>query len=407
MFLNVRGVAGALKPSARSLDIRAPEDLFATEEQVRDRSRRPVEPQKIAPAIDALLRSWLEGDRDSAKSAADEVARQTRAHFQAQGVPVFAHPILPPQFVHHALELIDELPKSRQAAQLENLVSHFSQDLQPSVAQELNNARTNRPVQSASLLRAASDASPRGDAGMQLGVSALQSDVVRPLDNERAISTRESDLHRGRAMRGEAAAYQSAMRTTGRGTIGAPQPQTPATQRRAGARPSERDISEVRMLAGQLDINSSLEPTPVWYVRPTPDGPLTVVQGNRHSRTESSAQRGAPPAGAVFGGHGHVHKPRPRQLAEARDVALYNEAQGYPGPGDFAAVRQTGVPEVVRSRQRIFIIYLDPDGQPVAEVVAGEPFPPNVAERIENNSYMRENMRGQGWRFRNGPAPSP
>lgn len=407
MFLNVRSAGGALKPLARSLDIRAPEDLFASEDQVRDRRHRPVEPQKIAPAIDALLRGWLEGDRDSAKSAADEVARQTRAHFQAQGVPVFAHPILPPQFVHHALELIDELPKSHQAAQLDNLVSHFSQDLQPGVAQELSNARTNLPAQSSSLLRAAGDASPGGDAGMRLDASSLQSDIVRPLRDERAISTRESDLHRSRAMLGETAAYQSAMSTAGRGTIGAPQPQAPATQRRAGARPSDRDIADVRMLAGQLDINSSLEPTPVWYVRTTPDGPLTVVQGDRHSRTESSAQRGAPPPGAVFGGHGHLHKPRPQHPTEARDVALYNEAQGYPGPGDFAAVRQTGVPEIVRSRQRIFIIYLDPDGQPVAEVVAGEPFPPNAAERIENNRYMRENMRGQGWRFRNGPAPSP
>lgn len=171
---------------------------------------------------------------------------------------------------------------------------------------------------------------------------------------------------------------------------------------RTGARPSERDLADARVLAARLPINSSVEPTPVWYVRASPDAPLTVVMGNRFSRTASEADRGAPPPGAVLGGHGHIGKRFERGDNKA-DLDDYNEAQGYPGRGDFAAVRRTGIPEIVRTPQRTFIIYLDDAGRPVAEVVAGTPFPPNVQERIEKNQYMKDNMGGQGWSFRNGP----
>jgi hypothetical protein len=63
--------------------------------------------------------------------------RQTRAHFHTQGVPVFAHPILPRQFVRGVHELIGDLPKRDQAATLSDLVNHFRQDLRPGIAQEL------------------------------------------------------------------------------------------------------------------------------------------------------------------------------------------------------------------------------------------------------------------------------
>jgi hypothetical protein len=64
---------------------------------------------------------------------------------------------------------------------------------------------------------------------------------------------------------------------------------------------------------------------------------------------------------------------------------------------------QTGIPEIVRSRDRIFIIYLDPDTVPVAEVVAGKPFPPDIPKRVAANRKLRQNLGGRPWRFRNGP----
>jgi hypothetical protein len=119
------------------LDLRAPEDQFTSNDQVRARYRLPVQSRGLEESIMTLLQSWQEGDRPRAAEAADEMERQTRAHFQTQGVPVFAHPILPPQFVRGVRELIGDLPKGDQAAAIGDLVNHFRQDLQPGIAQEL------------------------------------------------------------------------------------------------------------------------------------------------------------------------------------------------------------------------------------------------------------------------------
>ena len=45
------------------LDIRTPEDLFATDDQVRERYRKPVESPRIEDSTAALLQAWQERDR--------------------------------------------------------------------------------------------------------------------------------------------------------------------------------------------------------------------------------------------------------------------------------------------------------------------------------------------------------
>lgn len=140
MFTNIWGALDGAKLRKRfdeRLDIRAPEDMFATDEQVREKFRRPIEQPHLDEAIDGLLRAWLEGDRDRATTAAEEVERRTRAHFQAQGVPVFAHPILPPQFVRSVHEQVDNLPTRERGAAMGDLVTYFRESLRPAVTREL------------------------------------------------------------------------------------------------------------------------------------------------------------------------------------------------------------------------------------------------------------------------------
>lgn len=128
---------------------RPPEDLFATDDQVRERYRQPVRSRGVEDSIAALLQSWQDGDQSRARDAADEMERLTRSHFAAQGVPVFAHPILPPQFVDSVHTLIGDLSRRDQVAAIGDLVSHFRADLRSGVAQEIQSFSSATPEQRA------------------------------------------------------------------------------------------------------------------------------------------------------------------------------------------------------------------------------------------------------------------
>jgi len=118
------------------LDLRAPEDQFATEDQVEERYRQPVQSLDVEHAINSLMRAWQTGDATGARLAAEEVKGRTRAYFNIQGVPVFAHPILPPQLAHRVREIVQELPLHVRETELNNLANQFGPDLRTAVAQE-------------------------------------------------------------------------------------------------------------------------------------------------------------------------------------------------------------------------------------------------------------------------------
>jgi len=119
------------------LDLRAPEDRFGTDDQVDARFRRPIEVPKIDEAIDEFFWNWQHGDDAGARKQAADILSLTGAHFQQQGVPVFARPILPPQLAGHVADALRRLPKPHQAKEFERLVEAFEPGVRRGVSQEV------------------------------------------------------------------------------------------------------------------------------------------------------------------------------------------------------------------------------------------------------------------------------
>jgi hypothetical protein len=81
---------GLYKSFGRRLDLRAPEDRFATADQIEERFGRHVDVPGVESAIVRFLRGWADNDRSELGSAADDLVKITRKHFGSQGVPVFS-----------------------------------------------------------------------------------------------------------------------------------------------------------------------------------------------------------------------------------------------------------------------------------------------------------------------------
>jgi murein DD-endopeptidase MepM/ murein hydrolase activator NlpD len=122
------------------LDLRAPEDRFATDEEVRERHILPADVPEIEGTISQFFRAWVDGDQSVARSAADTIVNRTRAYFESQGVPSFAHPILPPQFTNGVVKALRSLPAGERASEFDSLVHTFANELRTGVAQELRSA---------------------------------------------------------------------------------------------------------------------------------------------------------------------------------------------------------------------------------------------------------------------------
>lgn len=128
---------GLSKSFGRRLDLRAPEDRFATADQIEERFGRHVDVPGVESAIVRFLRGWADNDRSELGSAADDLVKITRKHFGSQGVPVFAHPILPPQFKQRVADVLSGLPASKRVSEFGFVADAFGGALRTGVKQEL------------------------------------------------------------------------------------------------------------------------------------------------------------------------------------------------------------------------------------------------------------------------------
>jgi hypothetical protein len=124
------------------LDLRAPEDQFSSDEQVETRHRRPLQAPELDGTIAAFMHAWSAGDEDGTRIAAKELVDGTHAHFQAQGVPAFAHPIVPPQFPRAIAETVRRLPGHYQANALRSVLDAFEGHARAGVEREISLALT-------------------------------------------------------------------------------------------------------------------------------------------------------------------------------------------------------------------------------------------------------------------------
>jgi hypothetical protein len=119
----------------RGLDIRAPEDVFATHEQIAARDKAIQ-----SPIVDRSLFEWnvakRSGDDQALRRAAKAIVDATAATFRIQGVPLFAHAPLPPQFVEAELDGVDRLPAAHRAAVLNDILGKFEESVKPLVSQQ-------------------------------------------------------------------------------------------------------------------------------------------------------------------------------------------------------------------------------------------------------------------------------
>lgn len=135
---------GCSKPGAGAmgfngpLDLRAPEDQFSSSDQVEKRYRRPLSVPELDSTIAAFLHAWSEGDEESTRIAAKELIDGTHAHFQAQGVPAFAHPIVPPQFAQAIADMVRGLPPHFQENALRGVIEAFEGSARAAVEREIS-----------------------------------------------------------------------------------------------------------------------------------------------------------------------------------------------------------------------------------------------------------------------------
>lgn len=120
------------------LDLRAPEHRFATDSRIDARFRLPIENIEIDDRTNEFFWAWQNGDDVAARRKAEELLGLTGAHFQRQGVPVFARPILPPQLAGHVADSLRSLPKPQQATEFERLLQVFEPNARRRVSQEVS-----------------------------------------------------------------------------------------------------------------------------------------------------------------------------------------------------------------------------------------------------------------------------
>jgi murein DD-endopeptidase MepM/ murein hydrolase activator NlpD len=121
----------------KPLDLRAPEEQFSSDRDVKLRCGQPIVSNEVEDAISSYFQALDQGDEYGVRQSANEMKDRTRAHFQRQGVPVFAHPVLPPQFVQGVAAMVRHLPDSDRRLEIDNLAGQSGPDLKASVAREL------------------------------------------------------------------------------------------------------------------------------------------------------------------------------------------------------------------------------------------------------------------------------
>ena len=113
-----------------------PEDIFASEDQVAERHKQEIR----SPAIDQAINDWNaakeQSDDDGLRAAAKALVDVTSAAFKLQGVPVYAHPVLPPQFVTAEAADIARLPKEQQQAMVARLLDRFEPSVKTAGTQQ-------------------------------------------------------------------------------------------------------------------------------------------------------------------------------------------------------------------------------------------------------------------------------
>jgi hypothetical protein len=129
-------------PGLGRLDFRAPEERFATDQQIARRYQEPVRAPALEKAIASFMDSWRAGDEAGATLAANEIKSHTSAYFQQQGVPTVAHPVLPSQFVREVVDAVETLPSSERESRVRGVADRFGPDLRFTVARELAPALT-------------------------------------------------------------------------------------------------------------------------------------------------------------------------------------------------------------------------------------------------------------------------
>lgn len=157
------------------LDLRAPEDQFSSTDQVEKRYRRPLSAPELQSTIAAFMRAWSEGDAESTRVAAKDLVDGTRAHFQSQGVPAFAHPIVPPEFAGLIAEKLLGLPEYFRTNALRSLLAAFEEGERGSVEHEVSiamSASGDRP----------DDMKRAGEHGCGCGACAGKRDAMNRYD---------------------------------------------------------------------------------------------------------------------------------------------------------------------------------------------------------------------------------
>lgn len=119
-----------------ALWLRTPEDIFAGAEDVADRHHSEIR----SPAIDRAIEDWntakAEGDDHGLRAAARAIVDATSATFRQQGVPTFAHPVLPPQFAKAVMKDVDHLPAEHQRSSVRMLSNIFEPGAKMAAEQE-------------------------------------------------------------------------------------------------------------------------------------------------------------------------------------------------------------------------------------------------------------------------------
>jgi hypothetical protein len=117
-----------------------PEDIFASDDQVAERHEQDVR----SPAIDRAIDDWNaakeQGDESGLHAAAKSIVDATSAAFKLQGVPTFAHPVLPPQFVKAEISELIHLPDGRRRSLVDAIANRFDPSAKLGATQQLATA---------------------------------------------------------------------------------------------------------------------------------------------------------------------------------------------------------------------------------------------------------------------------
>ena len=108
-----------------------PEDIFASDDQVAERHEQDVR----SPAIDRAIDDWNvakeQGDESALRDAAKAIVDATSAAFKLQGVPLYAHPVLPPQFVKAEAAGLASFSRDRRNDAFNTLLNLFDPSAKP------------------------------------------------------------------------------------------------------------------------------------------------------------------------------------------------------------------------------------------------------------------------------------